>query len=435
MKSPLVPALLFACLSGVSGACAAEEFAFDSSEFEKKALEFSGYLEFKPERSWLNRDGRFYQLNFYDRAPRDTVDRQTGTLKLNGKYSRGITTVNLRADLETTHDALASNEIRRFDEAYVSFKPDPGFTLDIGKIALKWGKGYAWNPVGFVERAKDPNDVELGREGYSVVTADFIHNLEGGGDLKTIAFTPLLLPVGTDLNSDYGKPDHVNVAGKLYLLYLDTDLDLTWLGSGSRSPRFGFDFSRNLGSNLEIHGEWARISDYQRRIVGPGGSTSVHSGDATSYLLGLRYLSDKDLTTIVEYYRNGTGYTEAQTSDFYSLIDAGLRQLASTANDALLRKAAQVSQGGYGRANAMEQYLYLRVSQKEPFDIVYFTPSLTAIVNLDDQSYSLTPELLYTGVTNLDLRLRATWLTGGSGTEFGEKQNARRLELMARFYF
>ena len=57
------------------------------------------------------------------------------------------------------------------------------------------------------------------------------------------------------------------------------------------------------------------------------------------------------------------------------------------------------------------------------------------IANLDDGSYSFTPELLYTGITNLDLRLRATWLKGGSGTEFGEKQNARKLELMARFYF
>jgi len=63
------------------------------------------------------------------------------------------------------------------------------------------------------------------------------------------------------------------------------------------------------------------------------------------------------------------------------------------------------------------------------------TPSATVIANLDDGSYSFTPELLYTGVTNLDLRLRATWLHGKSNSEFGEKQNARKLELMARFYF
>lgn len=33
------------------------------------------------------------------------------------------------------------------------------------------------------------------------------------------------------------------------------------------------------------------------------------------------------------------------------------------------------------------------------------------------------------------LRLRAAWLKGGAGSEFGEKQNARKLELMLRYYF
>lgn len=31
--------------------------------------------------------------------------------------------------------------------------------------------------------------------------------------------------------------------------------------------------------------------------------------------------------------------------------------------------------------------------------------------------------------------VRATWLWGGGGSEFGEKQTARKLELMARFCF
>ena len=52
-------------------------------------------------------------------------------------------------------------------------------------MALKWGKGYAWNPVGFVERANGPNDVELAHEGYTMVAADFIRNFsDDGGDLK-----------------------------------------------------------------------------------------------------------------------------------------------------------------------------------------------------------------------------------------------------------
>jgi hypothetical protein len=427
MKRALV--LLIALLAI---AARAEEFSFDAAEFDKKPFEFGGYLEFKAERVWLNRDGAFYGLNFFDRVPRDTLDRNSTTLKLNAKYTRDIVSLNLRADAEVRRDALATDRIKRFDEAYLSFKPDPGFTLDIGKQALKWGKGYAWNPVGFIERPKDPNDVELAREGYTMLAADFIRNF--GGDLKTVAFTPVLLPVGSQVNNDFGKPDHLNVAAKLYLLYQDTDIDFTWLGAGSRTSRFGFDFSRNLTSALEVHGEWARVRNLELRSVAPTASVTTEQRNVTSYLLGLRYLTERDTTWIAEYYRNGTGYAERQMQDFYGLVDSGVAQLQATDNAALLNKARQLSQS-YGRANAGEHYLYLRASQKEPFDIVYFTPSLTLIANLDDHSYSLTPELLYTGVTNLDLRLRVGWLHGGAGTEFGEKQNVRKLELMARYYF
>jgi len=410
---------LLACVLTV--AARAEEFSFDASEFEKKPFEFGGYLEFKSERAQLNRDSSLYKLNGLDL---DTLDRNTATLKFNAKYTQGITSLNLRASTEVRHDNLVTERTNRFDEAYVSLKPDPGVTVDIGKQALKWGKGYAWNPVGFVERMKDPNDVELAREGYTMVAADFIRNFDG--DLKTVAFTPVLLPVSDQTNHDFGKPDHLNAAAKLYLLWHDTDIDFTWLGSGSRTPRFGFDFSRNLTSALEIHGEWARMRDVEMRSIDAAGKVTTRTSDATSHLIGLRYLTESDTTWIAEYYRNGTGYTESQLTDFHYLVDSG--------NPALFAKAKQIGPL-YSRPNVGERYLYLRASQKEPFDIVYFTPSVTLIANLDDKSYSLTPELLYTGITNLDLRLRASWLHGSEYSEFGEKQNERKLELLARFYF
>jgi len=127
----------------------AEEFSFDASAFEKKPFEFGGTLELKADRAWLNPAGSFTKLNGLDRG---TLDRNTATLKLNAKFTQGIASLNLRGAAEARRDDLARERNERFDEAYVSFKPDPGFTLDIGKIALKWGKGYAWNPVGFVER-------------------------------------------------------------------------------------------------------------------------------------------------------------------------------------------------------------------------------------------------------------------------------------------
>ncbi len=70
-----------------------------------------------------------------------------------------------------------------------------------------------------------------------------------------------------------------------------------------------------------------------------------------------------------------------------------------------------------------------RISQKEPFDILDFFPSITGIVNVEDGSFTLTPELLYKGITNLELRLRGTLLVGQALTDFGERPNDARVEL------
>ncbi len=57
------------------------------------------------------------------------------------------------------------------------------------------------------------------------------------------------------------------------------------------------------------------------------------------------------------------------------------------------------------------------------------------IANADDSSTSVTPELLYTGFKNTEFRLRAVFLNGGTGTEFGERQISNRIEFRARLYF
>jgi len=410
----------------------AETYTFDASAFEKKPFEFGGYVEFKQQHSELNQDGAIYLINFYDN-PRDHLNESVLTLKPSGKLRYGDASLNFRAHLEGSWETRETDWLARFDEFYGSYKPDPGLTLDAGKIALKWGKGYAWNPIAFVERVKDPNDPELAREGFGMALADVIRNFDG--PLRTVAFTPVVVPASENINSDFGTGDHINVAAKLYLLYYDTDIDFAFLSNGSRSRRYGFDFSRNLATNLEIHGEWAHIEDTQRSVATASGSTTVVRDDAQSYLLGLRYLSARDTTTILEYYRNGPGLTETEMQNFVQFVDNAYAQYLATGDDTLLRRARSVAPGGYGRPNPGRDYVYLRVTQKEPFDILYFTPALTVIANANDWSTSITPELLYTGYNNVELRLRAFFLNGGAGTEFGERQISKRIEFQARLYF
>lgn len=416
------------------GLLQAEEYSFDASAFARKPVELAGQLDFKQEGFRLSRDSTFYKLNFYNKARPDSADRTTLIFKPEAKLRFGDqVSASFRGYLETQYGSLGDTRSNRFDEAYLSWQPATGLSIDAGKRALKWGKGYAWNPTGFVERAKDPNDPELAREGFSVLTADYTRNFEG--PLQTLTFSPVLLPVGADVNKDFGRQGHVNVAARLYLLFMDTDIDFMVLNNGSRSRRYGFDFSRNLGSNLEVHGEWARVMDFQRQLTSATGVVSSTIGKADSHLIGLRYLSERETTYLLEYYRNGTGYTEEQLRSFADLVDNGYNQFQATGNDALLRRAGTLAQGSYGRPNAGRSYAYLRVSQKEPFDILYFTPAITLTTNLEDGSRSVVPEVVYTGITNVQLQARAFLLAGGANTDFGGKQNARRLELWAKLFF
>lgn len=414
-------------------ASAAEEYSFDASEFEKKPLEIGGYLQFKQEDFALNRSGAFYKLANLNQPQRESLDRSSATLELAGKLRLGVGSFDFRTHSDMQRDQLAHDHSNVLYEGTYSFSPDPGVSVEAGKRTLRWGKGYAWNPIGFVERAKDPNDPEQSREGLVMANSDLI--LHRDGPLQTIAFTPVLLPVEKDLNSDFGAAGHLNPAAKLYLLYRDTDIDFAWQGQGSRPGRFGMDFSRNLASNFEIHGEWARIQKFARPLTDSAGRVSTEVGNATSYLLGLRYLTQSDTTYIAEYYRNGTGYSEEEAQQYYQLVDTAFTQLEQTGSSALLPKALALSRGGYGRANAGKDYVYLRAQQKDALGVVYFQPSITVTINWQDRSYQLTPELLYTGAKNLDLRLRLFLLHGDSMSDFGEKQNSHKLEFYARYHF
>ena len=431
-RASLAPwSLLFLLLT--AHAAAAEEYTFDASEFDKKPFELGGYLQFKQEDYALNRSGAFYKLGNYKQPQRDSLDRSTGSMELTGKLRQGMGTFDFRTHSDLQRDQLAHDHSNVLYEGVYSIRPDPGVTVEAGKRTLRWGKGYAWNPIGFVERAKDPNDPELSREGLIMANSDFIFNREG--PLQTVAFTPVLLPVSNGVNSDFGASGHLNPAAKLYLLYRDTDVDFAWQGKGSRPGRFGMDLSRNLATNFEVHGEWARIQQLAKPVTDGTGRVTTGTENATSYLLGLRYLTEKDTTYIAEYYHNGTGYSDQQAQQFYQLVNTAFAQLEQTGSSVLLPRALSLSQGSYGRPNAGKDYLYFRAQQKDALGIVYFQTAITAMMNLQDRSYQVTPELLYTGVKNLDLRLRLYVLQGSSLTDFGAKQSSRKLELYARYYF
>ena len=431
LRSAFVALIVF-LLASVSFA---EEYKFDLSEIEKKPYHVGGYAEFRPVLFVLDRDAALYKLRFFNRDEGKTMEEYNGKLQLEGSYEKGMARLFVRTNFDLKYSYLGwehNDPKRMIYEGYLSLKPSPSLSFKFGKQTLLWGKGYAFNPVAFVSRPKDPDDPELALEGFITASADYIKSFSG--PLKTFSITPVIFPVYEHINDDFGKINELNFAGRLYLLLYDTDIDLVFLSGGSKTPRFGFDFSRNISTNFEVHGEFAYINNFKQKTIDEQGNVSESKFDAKSYLLGMRYLTKTDTTFILEYYHNGMGYTQDEIGSFFSLVDKSYETYLSSRNRGSLTKAQSLAVN-YGGVNPMKDYLYLRVTQKDPFNILYFTPALTSIINLNDGSFSLAPELTYTGIKNLEVRLKAVANVGHNGSEYGEKPSDYRLELRVRYYF
>lgn len=414
-----------------------DEYAFDLSEIEneieKEPYNLWGFFEFTPVLFGLDRDSAFYKIKFYDKDEGSTLEQYNSRLRLEGSYHKGIAGLFLRADSRLWYGYEGWDGDITLLEGYGALKPGPSFALEAGKKVVQWGKGYAFNTVNFVSRPKDPDDPTEPVEGYYLAVADWIKSF--GGPLKTLAFTPVILPVTKSINDKFGEPDHINFAAKLYFLLWDTDLDLLFFTGKSRTTRYGLDFARNSTSNFAVHGEFAWLPGFDKKSIDRQGNLKTVKSDVLKYLFGIRYLTANEITFIVEYYHNGAGLDEDDADNFYRFVDRAYDTYLSTGNSSGLDKAAQLSQGSISTAKPMRDYLYFRASWNEPFDILYFTPAVFSIINLSDRSLTITPELLYNPITNLQLRLRGAFLIGGNDTEYGEKQNDYKVELRIRYFF
>jgi len=414
-----------------------DEYGFDLSEIEKevekKPYHIGGFLEFRPVLFGLDKDSAFYKIKFYDKDEGSTLEQYNSRLRLEGSYHKGIVGAFFRADSTLWYGYEGWDGDITLLEGFLALKPGPSFALEAGKRVAQWGKGYAFNTVNFVSRPKDPNDPTEPVEGYYLAIADWIKSF--GGPLKTLAFTPVILPVTESINDKFGEPDHINFAAKLYGLLWDTDIDLLFFTGKSRTTRYGMDFARNITENLAVHGEFAWLPGFDKKSIDSQGRLYTQKSDIIKYLLGIRYLTTNNMTFILEYYHNGAGLDSNDADNFYSFVDRAYDKYLSTGNSSDLNKAAKLSQGSLSTFKPFRNYLYFRGSWSEPFDILYFTPAVFSIINLNDRSLSITPELMYNPITNLQLRLRGGLLIGGKNTEFGEKQNDYKVELRVRYFF
>jgi hypothetical protein len=410
----------------VGAAAAEQDFDFDVGRYERTPYEIHGYAQGTVGHLRMNRDSAAYASSFNDRDGPGGFERYQGLLELTGLYRLERTTLHGRVQAAGLYDELATSRDFTAHELFAHFRRDERLSAEIGKRTRRWGTGYAFNPVGFLERPKDPIDPELAREGFVMASAEYVRSFPGA--LQTVAFTPVVLPVTGSINPDFGPRKGLNLAAHAYLLYRNTDIHLTTRGQGSQPAALGAAFAHNLAPHVEIHGE---LAWFKRRKVMVLAEESLESrrARAMDLLLGMRYLTAGETTWIVEYYHNGAGFTGAEMTRFFSLSKEAV-------DDPELRALAQDSRrAGYGEPQAMRNYLHLRARHNAPWEALHWRVGLTSLVNLDDGSASIIPEVVWSGVENLELRGRLAKLAGPSDSDFGERLSRWRVELQARYYF
>lgn len=341
----------------------ADNYSFNLEELESietKSYEYGGYVKGEYKYQKINESSPLY--------PSKNKDYQSSKLAeafLNFKYFQDSFTFH--SDLMANYENIDSDEEKTYtlNQAFLNYKYNENHQLYIGKKTPKWGKGYYFNPVAFIDRKKDPNDPEASREGYYM--ANYQYNKVYESSLKNFAFDIVFLQTDTNFNDDLYEDKSNIIALKSYFLYNDIDIDLIYMYSNKQSEKVGVDFSTNLQTNFEIHAEYGKyLSGYY------------------AYLLGLKYLTEKDLTILCEYYYQSE--IQPKNSAFWD-----------------------------------ESYLITSLTQKEPFDMLYLNVYYKNTLNLQDKSHQNKLGFIYTGVKNFDIDFSISKNFGNSRSEFGSK--------------
>ncbi len=407
----------------------AQDYSFDFEEFEKKPYEFTGNMQLQSDFSLLNNSSNLYKLSFLNKEDEDFLDSYFASLQLKGSYE--IYKFKFSVDVKDKISYNTNNEFENNFSIYESFLNtiiSTNFDFQVGKKSVKWGKGYIWNPTSFVGRQKDLNDVDAGLEGFWMTKFNYIKSLSG--ILQNYSVSTIVIPSTTKMNEDFSSDENINFILNNYFLIADTDFDSYIFYEDSKFKRFGLDFARNILSNWEIHTEYVFEKDITQNILNSDFSIEAKTADTHDYLFGTRILLTSNTTIILEYLHNDSGLDAKQMTNFYDAIN-----FAISDNHALLPIVKKYQSENLSSQFLMQDYLYSKLSHPEPFEILYFTPSIFLLYNLNDHSRLIGGEFSYSRFDNLNLKLKYNLLFGDSNSEFGGKVSSNKLSFLIDYTF
>jgi hypothetical protein len=425
----------FGVIFAIVGSLAADstttaDYSFDTAGLSAKHFDESASIEFYPFFIFYNKASPFYPLKFgaKNSSTSDIYNlKAQAYLQYQSKPFLAFVSGALYGAYLPQDDSLYRDG--KFFEGYLKYTPDASLSFLVGKRLYQWGKGYSFNPVSFAGRMKDLNDIDATLEGYWNISFEYVKSLDL--PISSVALSTVVLPVYNLINKDYLPDKSVAGLAQLYMLAMNTDIDIYFFADNRHNVKTGLDFSRNIFPDWEIHSEWTFIKNSKITLFSDESTMVTQSHPVNNLVAGTRYLAPFNTTFIFEYLHVGSGYTRDEMDGYWNAINYA----ASSSNPRIAQSVLHADSKFINSQFLSTDYLFFKASHPDPFNFVYFTPSIYSIVNILDHSAMAGLEMIYSRSRNLLFTGRFIALLGRNESEYGSKPAQHRIELRAKWSF
>lgn len=298
--------------------------------------------------------------------------------------------LDLEADIDEDRNYIWQHRIDRLWVKYMA----PWFDVKIGRQALSWGSAYIWNPTDLVNPFS-PTAIDTETKPGSDM-ALLLVPLGWSGE-----FALVWLPYSTAERDRYDE-DHSAIAARAKYNLLEWDIGLMG-GRFGKDTVGGFEFSGDL-FDAGIYGEGTYTVPDKNVEIDPLlaalGYKAREPHDFYRMVIGGTYRWANSFMIFLEYYTNNIGENSADDIFDRLLTDTDF--------------ADRVDRGelyNFGR-----NYLGTSLSYEFTAKLV---GALPGIVNLNDGSFYIGPNLSYSIVQDFDVMIGSIYTYGSDESEFG----------------
>ena len=302
--------------------------------------------------------------------------------------------------------------------------------VDLGKIKLEWGSGYAWKPTQVIFRDDSNLDTDKeSDEGLEMIQVEFVIK----NTTNTLLFAALEDEDGTQESHPWQAAYRISLESEPW------EISLLYHKTSEAVTTTGLSFTGLLSDAFEIHGEWAKTDNRDRQTIVKAGDgiqmgpvylparyayeADVSDRDFDKVLLGAQYTFPNDMNVIVELFRTTHGYSETEWQRVITGIDEALIEKA-------WENAAFASSQGNPYAGFLQQtmglneitslrqnYLFLRWTSGETENLWEWEQIFQ--LNLDDESQMSIAKIHKALSNSIKTELSCYFFRGGPSSEHG----------------